>query len=1075
MPLPRRFRRVAVSRRARSPLSQGLLGVVLLSASAGCGLEPSSPSEETPRSTSLAGALTGTLPLPATCADLRASFPSAPDGDYLLYVQGDASRAWLAWCQDMAGTPTEYLSLASLEGPANYSEYAAGGSSPGTSVRTTYRRLRVDPSTLALHTSDQRFASSTGQLTNGAGTRVTSMPFAAATSCSLQGVGTGSIDLRGTPFSLPGEQLSVVGGTAHSLLVDPLRQTFQLASGATCGVTASLGGVANAYNQRGGALKLKYLPPALPATCAQVRQRLPMVGDGLYTLYAGNDPGRPWVAWCQDMAGTPAEYLPLAATGPDVNFSQYTAGGWSPGSNVRTHFTRLRIDPTTFAVNTSDQRFSSSSGRLYHVGNGNRTVTSMPYASSMDCMANAGASGLGNIDLRGTPFFVQPNQFYAHGGSPFAGGSLYGARNQTVQLRGGGACGWNSLGDLYDPMNQNGGTLRLQYMAPVPPSATCAQLRQKLPTAGDGFYTLYVGGDVSKPWQAWCQDMAGTPLDYLPLASSGMGINYSQYVAGGRSPGSSVYTAFHRLRIDPTTLTVHTGDQRFTQNWGRIEHAGIRSIVVTSMPYASAMDCKADGGASGAASVDLRGTPFSLLPNQFSAHGGAPFAGTTTYGEQDQTVQLRGGGSCGWNSLHGAYDPMNQNGGSLRLRYVPPAAPPALPATCAQVRQLSPGAQDGLQTLFLEGDAARPWVAWCHDMAGTPTEYLPLPHPAANVSEFLVDDSSAGSSVRTVYSRVRIDPATLSLLTGDPRFATSTGQLSFAGEQVTSMPLGSSLGCDASGRSGQGSIDLRGTPFALVAGQFSLPGGAADGVLTGNEDQTLQLQGVPTCGWVASSASVQPMNQDGAPLSLRHITAFLPSTCAQVRQSFPSAGDGHYTLYVGGDAARPWKAWCQDMASAPAEYLSLAPLGASANFSEYLAGGLASGSTVRTVYTRLRLDPSSLQVNTADQRFTSSSGQLKSGGTTVTAMPYATAMNCNLSGATGQGSIDLRGTPFSLQVSQLAQGGSLARGSAVSGHLGQTAQLQGGGSCGWSSLRGLGNPVNQGGGPLQLTYGPSSN
>lgn len=74
------------------------------------------------------------------------------------------------------------------------------------------------------------------------------------------------------------------------------------------------------------------------------------------------------------MAGTPREYLDLAATGENQNFSQYTAGGASPGTN---------IDPTTLTVDVGDLTFATSTGKLQHSsvtrGPSSPYVTSMPY------------------------------------------------------------------------------------------------------------------------------------------------------------------------------------------------------------------------------------------------------------------------------------------------------------------------------------------------------------------------------------------------------------------------------------------------------------------------------------------------------------------------------------------------------------------------------------------------------------------------------------------------------------------------------------------------------------------------
>src|SRR5687767_8377185 len=50
---------------------------------------------------------------------------------------------------------------------------------------------------------------------------------------------------------------------------------------------------------------------------------------------------------------------------------------------------------------------------------------------------------------------------------------------------------------------------------------TCAALHQDDPSAADGPYTLYLGGDKTKPWTAYCADMATAPIEYFVFAATG--------------------------------------------------------------------------------------------------------------------------------------------------------------------------------------------------------------------------------------------------------------------------------------------------------------------------------------------------------------------------------------------------------------------------------------------------------------------------------------------------------------------------------------------------------------------------
>jgi hypothetical protein len=404
-----------------------------------------------------------------------------------------------------------------------------------------------------------------------------------------------------------------------------------------------------------------------PATCQELRSANPSAVDGEYTLYVGGDVKRPWAAYCHDMAGSPREYLTLVNTGSGANFSQYTAGDASPGQDVRTSYSKLRIDPVTLRVHVADQTFAQSSGALNH---GSELVTSMPYGVAMSC--DTQASGLANLDLRGTSFAVAASAFSLGGAAP-TGETRSSVDRRVVDLTGGGYCGWNSWAPAYNPFNQNGGTeLQLEYRDARLPDE-CADFRNDNPAAGDGEYTLFFEHDPARPWTAYCFDMAGTPREYLPLQITGSSANFSQYTAGGATSGQSVRTWYSKLRIDPVTLRVHVADQTFAQSTGLLRHG---TETITAMPYGVAMSCNSQ--ASGLANLDLNGTAFAVAANQFF-RGGAAATGVTSYSADRRVVSLSGGGYCGWNSWAPAYNPFNQNGATqLRLEYraLPASATP---------------------------------------------------------------------------------------------------------------------------------------------------------------------------------------------------------------------------------------------------------------------------------------------------------------------------------------------------------------------------------------------------------------
>ncbi|MCB9766025.1 MAG: hypothetical protein H6739_39990 [Alphaproteobacteria bacterium] len=182
-----------------------------------------------------------------------------------------------------------------------------------------------------------------------------------------------------------------------------------------------------------------------PETCADVLAEDPSATDGAQTLYWEGDSTKPWDAWCRDMTGNPEEYLVLANTGPDQNFSEYTVGVNTSGESARTTYTRVRLDVSASMIMSNDQAFSTTQGTLYQ---GDVVVTVMAYASAASCGASA-IEGVGNVDLRGTPFTIADN-FSIHGYEP-TGEATLSDGNQVAVLSVYGSCG-----SLYPDSYQGG-------------------------------------------------------------------------------------------------------------------------------------------------------------------------------------------------------------------------------------------------------------------------------------------------------------------------------------------------------------------------------------------------------------------------------------------------------------------------------------------------------------------------------------------------------------------------------------------------------------------------------------------
>ncbi|HEX2766966.1 MAG TPA: PxKF domain-containing protein [Candidatus Limnocylindria bacterium] len=190
----------------------------------------------------------------------------------------------------------------------------------------------------------------------------------------------------------------------------------------------------------------------------------------------------------------------------------------------------------------------------------------------------------------------------------------------------------------------------------------------------------------------------------------------------------------------------------------------------------------------------------------------------------------------------------------------------------------------------------------------------------------------------------------------------------------------------------------------------------------------------------------------------------VPESCADAQALYGSFGDtdGQYVIHPAG--GNRFVVWCADMATPGegADYLEVRS-GPSQNYGQYAAGGAATGTTVTTHFTKIRLDPATLSVDVNDTTFASSAGSLTHpdlglGNPTVIEMPYATAMGCDGT-ANGTANIDLQGTPFA--VTDSFQQDDLGIGGATLSAFDQVVDLTGGGGCGWTQpTGGLFNPFN---------------
>ena len=121
------------------------------------------------------------------------------------------------------------------------------------------------------------------------------------------------------------------------------------------------------------------------------------------------------------------------------------------------------------------------------------------------------------------------------------------------------------------------------------------------------------------------------------------------------------------------------------------------------------------------------------------------------------------------------------------------------------------------------------------------------------------------------------------------------------------------------------------------------------------------------------------------------LQCYTPAICTDIKVHAPAATDGNFTLYLDGDSTKPWTAFCADMATAPAEYLSVDP---QHNSSQCASGGMSRGTTVVITFSRVRFDPISHKVDIPARSFAISTGMLDHGGATVVTSPAPSDRPC---------------------------------------------------------------------------------
>lgn len=171
----------------------------------------------------------------------------------------------------------------------------------------------------------------------------------------------------------------------------------------------------------------------MPRSCEDLAKSHPKAADGEFKLYIDGNPDHWYLAYCADLPEAPKTYLTVD---PDMNWSQYTAGGRAQGTTVTTRFDKIRIDPITLKVDPSDTSFAVSDGSLTDIDGS--TVTEMPLGVGKSC---GGGDATAEVSVMGTKFFIS-NSFATGGDAGYRGYAGIWPNNQVIEMWADGDCGW---------------------------------------------------------------------------------------------------------------------------------------------------------------------------------------------------------------------------------------------------------------------------------------------------------------------------------------------------------------------------------------------------------------------------------------------------------------------------------------------------------------------------------------------------------------------------------------------------------------------------------------------------------
>ncbi|MBW4085426.1 Ig-like domain repeat protein [Paenibacillus sp. S150] len=246
------------------------------------------------------------------------------------------------------------------------------------------------------------------------------------------------------------------------------------------------------------------------------------------------------------------------------------------------------------------------------------------------------------------------------------------------------------------------------------------------------------------------------------------------------------------------------------------------------------------------------------------------------------------------------------------------ASPPEMaaagsgPASCIEYENQHPGTGDGEKDLLLGGSLVS---IYCSGMdSGTPKEYLTLQavDTESNFSSYAKNNGTPGPGVTTWFSKVRIDPASLEIISDDFTFATPPDPdhyIDHGGRQYQ-IPYGTARSCDFSRLvMGSANVNLTGTPFTVdrdAENPFVLEGLTPQGgSFYEASGQIVRLTGNGFCGSIGPITGKVPLKLLGQEAFAEKVSSPSPNGSYGAGAQFSILVKYNKPVFLDGSGAAP--------------------------------------------------------------------------------------------------------------------------------------------------------------------------